>query len=248
MKKIIALILILFSSLCFTFTSFASGWQLESDTWKYYNEDGTNKTGWFYDVNYSSWYYFNEDGIMLTNSWIESNGKNYYLSGEGKMLINAVTPDGKYVDKNGVAVDISYNKGFDNVKEDMLSFLCGEEIVSIPCKIYYNNQRTGVHTTLQYNSVGMEVFNGETPNLIVTYTVLRTGGYRSTYIGCDVYVNGIKAETLGGADGNVRAKFDSNYTVFQIPFNSLKKDDTMEIYINNYSTPKKYCTLLTTGL
>ena len=61
-------------------------------------------TGWYQDSATQKWYYLNRDtGEMLTG-WLmdETNGNRYYLSEDGSLLINAFTPDGHYVDENGI--------------------------------------------------------------------------------------------------------------------------------------------------
>jgi len=38
----------------------------------------------------------------MATGWIKDNGKWYYLASSGNMLSNTRTPDGYYVDANGV--------------------------------------------------------------------------------------------------------------------------------------------------
>lgn len=78
----------------------------------------------------------------------------------------------------------------------------------------------------------MQEWNGRYSNLTINYTVERTGGYTSTYFGCEVYVNGEKYADLGGKDGNERIYFNKETTFVIIPTDSLKPDDFVEIYIN----------------
>lgn len=64
------------------------------------NSDGYMLTGW-QSIN-GRWYCLhNPNGQMLTG-WILSNGKWYYCDASGAMLTNTTTPDGYYVDGNGV--------------------------------------------------------------------------------------------------------------------------------------------------
>ena len=231
MKKFLFASVLSVSFFSLPMPSFAQGWIQEDDKWMYYESNETLKTGWFNDIANSAWYYFDDTGIMVTSSWVESNGKKYYLSENGKMLSNAVTPDGVYVDESGAAVDVSYNS-YDNIREDSLSFIKDGETITVPCKIYYNNERVGRYTTLCYETAGMEAFNGTSPNLIITYTATRTGGYNSTYIELNVYVNGDKRSSIGGSDGDIRAYFNKNYMVIPIQYSTLNKGDFVEIYIN----------------
>lgn len=48
------------------------------------------------------WWYQNDDGSYPANSWQEIDGKQYYFGNDGYMLHDTTTPDGYYVDANGV--------------------------------------------------------------------------------------------------------------------------------------------------
>lgn len=62
----------------------------------YFEKDGRMVTSWKQiDGDY---YFFDASGIMKTSRWLG----NYYLDEDGKMLTNTMTPDGRYVDKDGV--------------------------------------------------------------------------------------------------------------------------------------------------
>ena len=60
-----------------------TGWVQDGENWYYYNENGIKQTGWVTNIpGYDdAWFYFNDDGTLLTNSY---------------------TPDGFYVDENGI--------------------------------------------------------------------------------------------------------------------------------------------------
>lgn len=85
----------------------ATGWLNLGNSWYYLSEtesSGKMLTGWYQDSATQKWYYLNRDtGEMLTG-WLmdETNGNRYYLSEDGSLLINAFTPDGHYVDENGI--------------------------------------------------------------------------------------------------------------------------------------------------
>ena len=49
-----------------------------------------------------SLYYVNADGQMVENQWINIGGTYYYAGNGGAILKNTTTPDGYYVDSNGV--------------------------------------------------------------------------------------------------------------------------------------------------
>lgn len=79
--------------------SMATGWLKDGGTWYYLKDSGSMATGWVKDNG--SWYYLKDSGAMATG-WIKDNGKWYYLASSGNMLSNTRTPDGYYVDANGV--------------------------------------------------------------------------------------------------------------------------------------------------
>ena len=79
--------------------SMATGWLKDGGTWYYLEDSGSMATGWIKDKG--SWYYLKDSGSMATG-WIKDNGKWYYLASSGNMLSNTRTPDGYYVDANGV--------------------------------------------------------------------------------------------------------------------------------------------------
>ena len=98
-----------------------AGWQQIDDTWYYYNDDGTQKTGWLYEGGWyflassqsgamatGSWiigddhYYFDDNGLMQTG-WVRFNGRWRYHSGSGAMQRGWINDDGfwYYTDSEG---------------------------------------------------------------------------------------------------------------------------------------------------
>lgn len=78
------------------------GWYQESGIW-YYNENKAKVINSWRKDSKGLWYFLGGDGAMVTNRWIKSNdGKWYYLGSDGAMLVNTKTPDGYFVDSNGV--------------------------------------------------------------------------------------------------------------------------------------------------
>lgn len=55
-----------------------------------------DKTGWWYD---------NGDGTYPVNQWKEIGGKQYYFGEDGYMYQSQYTPDGYWVDENGVWIE-----------------------------------------------------------------------------------------------------------------------------------------------
>lgn len=89
-----------------------TGWQQESDGWRYYvngasvgegwqqiggawyvfDSSGLMRTGWIETVD--GWYYLDPaSGKMVTSQWIQDHGKWYYISRSGLMAVSAYAPD-----------------------------------------------------------------------------------------------------------------------------------------------------------
>ena len=79
------------------------GWNQDNVGWWWLDTDGTYPVNqWRYIDNV--WYFFDQTGYMKTG-WISWNGAWYYCDASGAMLTNTTTPDGYYVDGNGVCVN-----------------------------------------------------------------------------------------------------------------------------------------------
>ena len=76
-----------------------TGWQFVNGRWYYLDSNGIMQTGW--QKILGDWYYLDGSGAMLTG-WQVINGNYYYFGGDGKMYTNRWTPDGFYVDINGI--------------------------------------------------------------------------------------------------------------------------------------------------
>lgn len=63
-------------------------------------ETAATVTGGSWVQSGDSWYY-EKGGASVRNSWIEDAGRYYYVGEDGRMLRNACTPDGYYVDADG---------------------------------------------------------------------------------------------------------------------------------------------------
>ena len=46
------------------------------------------------------WYFYHEDGTPALG-WIKDKGKDYYLTEGGRLVVNTITPDGYFVNRNG---------------------------------------------------------------------------------------------------------------------------------------------------
>lgn len=77
-------------------------WLKDSVGWWYCNADRSyTVNNWQYINN--KWYYFNERGYMVTG-WVHWKNVYYYCGPDGDMWVSRWTPDGYYVDGNGVWV------------------------------------------------------------------------------------------------------------------------------------------------
>lgn len=81
----------------------SGGWQQDGIGWWYRNADGSYPAGCWQMIN-GLWYYFDASGYMKTG-WVLWNGNWYYCNQTtGAMLTDAYTPDGYYVNADGIWV------------------------------------------------------------------------------------------------------------------------------------------------
>lgn len=93
------------------------------DWWYYFGNDAYNAKGWFqvndkwyyadddtqielYGALTRNWmigdYYFGHDCAMVQNNWFSFENKWYYAGSDGKILKNTTTPDGYWVNDQGI--------------------------------------------------------------------------------------------------------------------------------------------------
>lgn len=78
----------------------SAGWKQDGRGWWYVNADGSYPRSSWQMIN-GKWYFFASNGYMSTG-WIQWKGAYYYCAADGAMFVNEQTPDGFYVDGNGV--------------------------------------------------------------------------------------------------------------------------------------------------
>ena len=81
------------------------GWLELEDSWYFFDyETGIQQKGrWV--AEYTDWYCLDANGRMFTSAWIARDSKLdvwYYVNENGLMLTNTTTPDGFYVDAEGI--------------------------------------------------------------------------------------------------------------------------------------------------
>lgn len=114
----------------FPMTSYAGQWQEDTNGWRYQDDDGTYKKGWYQDID-SKWYYFDaQTSYMLSNT---TTPDGY-----------TVAEDGKWIEDGGNALALN-EKTYDN-KTDLTvtAYDCAPAGIkqigySIPVTVYYNS-------------------------------------------------------------------------------------------------------------
>ena len=81
-------------------------WEHINGNWWAFDQTGYAKTGWLRDEDYGGWFYMDLEHGMQTG-WVLLNGAWYYFNPvsdgkRGMMYAGQRTPDGYYVEKNGV--------------------------------------------------------------------------------------------------------------------------------------------------
>ena len=84
----------------------AYAWEQVNGNWWAFDESGYIKTGWMRDEDYGGWFYLDSEHGMLTG-WVLIDGKWHYFhptsdGRKGILYVGRLTPDGYYVDENGV--------------------------------------------------------------------------------------------------------------------------------------------------
>ena len=78
-------------------------WELKDHQWKYLLSNNKYATAEWCLID-GTWYWFDILGQMATG-WIKSHNLWYYLDSSGAMLHDAMTPDGYYVNSDGIWVE-----------------------------------------------------------------------------------------------------------------------------------------------
>lgn len=81
----------------------AGAWLRDNVGWWWCNPDKTYPVSTWKYIN-NKWYYFDGAGYCVLNKWIQTNGIWYYCGSDGDMWTSRWTPDGYWVDANGVWV------------------------------------------------------------------------------------------------------------------------------------------------
>ena len=82
-----------------------NNWALVDGKWYWFRTNGDMVRDQWIRGKDGKWYYLSADGSMASSRWIYGKDRKwYYVGSDGVMLTNTVTPDGYYVDANGVWV------------------------------------------------------------------------------------------------------------------------------------------------
>ena len=82
---------------------YTSKWKLIGNDWYYLNSYGAGAVKcWLKSGN--KWYFMQADGSMARSQWIKWYNKWYYVGKDGAMYANRRTPDGYWVNADGVWV------------------------------------------------------------------------------------------------------------------------------------------------
>lgn len=122
-----------------------TGWLVKDGNTYFFDKNGRLKTGWIYDDH--NWYYSKENGIVTGWQMIpdaDATEKWYYFEKEtGRMVTDDITPDGYYVNADGVWIDklvfpdydgvFSWEQEIENREPGTIS---GLEIADMPAEFY----------------------------------------------------------------------------------------------------------------
>ncbi|MCI8951569.1 MAG: hypothetical protein HFG49_16355, partial [Lachnospiraceae bacterium] len=116
--------------------------------------------------------YYYENGHMILNTWKTIGGKNYYFGSNGVMLINATTPDGKYVGGDGAYVQEALSQ---------------EQVKAIyQQKLNQCNTLFGSSDYYEANYL-IEDFNKDGILDLLLFETRRTGSKSSSYMKAELY-------------------------------------------------------------
>lgn len=80
-----------------------NNWVKTNNKWYYCGADGDMAVSCWKQIK-GLWYYLDANGVCVQNNWVKTNGKYYYCGPNGEMWTNRKTPDGYWVNANGVWV------------------------------------------------------------------------------------------------------------------------------------------------
>ncbi len=77
--------------------------EIDGETYYFYDWGGMANSWWM--ETEEGWYFFDGSGAMKKSGWVLWKEKYYYLTDSGKMAVDIWTPDGYYVDAEGVWIE-----------------------------------------------------------------------------------------------------------------------------------------------
>lgn len=115
----------------FPMISYAGQWQEDEIGWRYQNDDGTYKVGWYQDMD-SNWYYFDTQTTYMLSSTTTPDG--YVVAVDGKWTegeTNTMTLNEKTYDNKTDLTVTAYDSAPSGIKQ--IGY-------SVPVTVYYNNE------------------------------------------------------------------------------------------------------------
>lgn len=83
--------------------NYTKGWKQVNGKWYFFNDYGAAVVK-IWKQSGNKWYFMQADGSMARSQWIKWYNKWYYVGSDGAMYVNRRTPDGYWVNADGVWV------------------------------------------------------------------------------------------------------------------------------------------------
>jgi len=170
-----------------------SCWIWYSNNWYYLNSDGTKATNKWAQDGSKKWFYLGPEGTMKTSCWLLDGGKWYYLNSDGSMAVNTKTPDGYYVDINGVWDGKGTSTGVKDTTPPVIT-LNGSSTTIVYMGSTYTDVGAFVNDNVDSNLTATMVITDSAGTVVTKIDTTKTGSYKITYSAVDSAGN--KAATV----------------------------------------------------
>ncbi|MHC1720661.1 MAG: immunoglobulin-like domain-containing protein [Clostridiaceae bacterium] len=170
-----------------------SCWIWHSNNWYYLNSDGTKAINKWAQDGSKKWFYLGPEGTMKTSSWVLDGGKWYYLNSDGSMATNTKTPDGFYVDINGVWDGKGSSTGVKDTTPPIIT-LNGSSATIVYMGSTYADAGAFVNDNIDSILTATMVITNSSGAVVTKVDTTKTGAYKITYSAVDS--SGNKAATV----------------------------------------------------